>query len=219
MLNSLRLFTLAKILFTSFYQDKNPDRHQELEHCIRMNVNNANIDKIVVVLEGKREDFPVLNYSDRIEVIEAQRPTFRQFFELANLYCTQDDIAIISNTDIYFDNSIKDIDRINWTVPTCLALSRWHYHNGGNIVLHNEKYSQDVWIFKGKIRQMQYADFYMGIAGCDNRIAYEILQSGYHVINPAHTIRCIHYHMSEIRNYSPDERIPKPYYPVPVIAI
>jgi len=156
---------MSKILFTSFYQDRNPERHKELEHCIRMNVNNAHIDKIVVVLEGKRENFPVLNYSDRIEVIEAQRPTFRQFFELANLYCGPDDIAIISNTDIYFDGSLKDLDRINWT-STCLALSRWHYQNGGNIVLHNEKYSQDVWIFKGKIRQMQYADFYMGIAGC-----------------------------------------------------
>lgn len=217
-LNSLRLSTLAKILFTSFYQDRNPIRHKELEHCIRMNVNNAEIDKIIVVLEGRKEDFPVLNYSDRIEVIEAQRPTFNQFFKLANALCGPDDIAIISNTDIYFDTSLKELDRIAWQSPTCVALSRWHYNEGGNIVLHNEKFSQDVWIFKGPIRQMQWADFYMGIRGCDNRIAYEILTAGYHVINPAQSIRCIHYHMSESRNYG-DEVVPKPYYPIPVTAL
>lgn len=210
---------MAKILFTSFYQDRNPIRQKELEHCMRMNVNNANIDKIVVVLEGSKADFPVLNYTDRIEVIEAQRPTFRQFFELANLLCQPDDIAIISNTDIYFDITLKELDRINWSAPICVALSRWHHREDGNIVLHNEKYSQDVWIFKAPIRAMEYSDFFMGIAGCDNRIAYEIHKAGYHVINPAQTIRCIHYHMSEIRNYSMDERIPKPYMPVMVTAL
>ncbi len=207
---------MAKILFTSFYQDRNPDRHAELEHCIRMNVNNARIDKIVVILEGKKENFPVLNYSDRIEVIEAIRPTFRQFFELANLYCNDEDIAIIANTDIYFNETLRELDRIDWS-RTAVALSRWHYLNG-NIILHNEKYSQDVWIFKGKIRPMEYADFYMGIRGCDNRIAYEIYKAGYEVLNPAHTIQAIHYHQTEIRNYG-DEVVPKPYYPVQVVAI
>lgn len=210
---------MSKILFTSFYQDRNPIRQAELEHCMRMNVNNANIDKIVVVLEGKCEDFPVLNYTDRIEVIEAQRPTFRQFFDLANLLCKQGDIAIISNTDIYFDTTIKELDRVVWHLPMCVALSRWHQHENGQIILHNEKYSQDVWIFKTPILNMQYADFYMGIAGCDNRIAYEIHKAGYHLINPSQTIRSIHYHMSEVRNYSMDERIPKPYLPVPVTAL
>lgn len=157
---------MSKILFTSFYQDRNPIRQKELEHCMRMNVNNANIDKIVVVLEGSKADFPVLNYTDRIEVIEAQRPTFRQFFELANLLCQPDDIAIISNTDIYFDTTLKELDRINFAAPICVALSRWHHREDGNIILHNEKYSQDVWIFKAPIRAMEYADFFMGIAGC-----------------------------------------------------
>lgn len=210
---------MSKILFTSFYQDRNPIRQKELEHCIRMNVNNANIDKIVVVLEGSKEDFQVLNYTDRIEVIEARRPTFNEFFKLANIVCQPGDIAIISNTDIYFDGTLKEIDRIHWDVPLCVALSRWHQHEDGRIVLHNEKFSQDVWAFKTPIRPMEYADFFMGIAGCDNRIAYEIHKAGYHLINPAHSIRCIHYHMSEIRNYSMDERIPKPYLPVPLMAI
>lgn len=156
---------MNKILFTSFYQDRNPERHKELEHCIRMNVNNAEIDRIVVVLEGKKEDFPVLNYPDRIEVIEVVRPTFKQFFELVNVMCKPGDLAIISNTDIYFNQTLKELDRINWEAPICVALSRWHYLNG-NIILHNEKYSQDVWIFKAPIAPMGYADFYMGIRGC-----------------------------------------------------
>lgn len=202
---------MAKILFTSFYLDSKPERQRELEHCIRMNVNNIHIDKMVVILEGKKEDFPVLNYP-KIEVIEAPRPTFKQFFELANVICSDEDIAIISNTDIYFDNTLELLNGYNMS-GRCLALSRWHYNDDHRIILHNEQYSQDVWIFKGKIRPMEYCDFYMGIRGCDNRIAYEIYKAGYHVINPAHSIKCIHYHMTEIRNYG-DELIPKPYYPI-----
>jgi hypothetical protein len=186
---------MANILFTSFYLDKKPERQRELEHCIRMNVNNIHIDKMVVLLEGKKEDFPVLNY-DKIHVLEVPRPTFKQFFELANVMALKD---------------------INWH-NRCLALSRWHYNDNHQVILHNEQYSQDVWIFKGKIRPMEYCDFYMGIRGCDNRIAYEIYRAGYHVINPAHSIRCIHYHMTEIRNYD-DTVIPKPYYPIPVTTL
>lgn len=204
---------MAKILITSFYLDKKPERQRELEHCIRMNVNNSHIDKMIVILEGKKEDFPVLNY-DKILVIEAPRPTFKQFFELANLMTSENDIVMISNTDIYFNETLSLLDGVDWH-NKCLALSRWHYNDNHQIILHNEQYSQDVWIFKGKIAPMSYCDFYLGQRGCDNRIAYEIYKAGYNVINPAHSIQCIHYHMTEIRNYG-DEVIPKPYYPIPV---
>lgn len=207
---------MAKILITSFYQDKNPTRHSELEHCMKCNLANPHIDSIVVFLEGKEADFHVLN-DPKIVVIESPRPTFQKFFETANQISGDNDILIIANTDIYFDESIKILPQIKMD-NVALALSRWHYYSSDRIELYNEKFSQDVWIFKGKIKPIEFCNFFMGIRGCDNRIAYELKKAGYAVFNPAKTIRSIHYHMSEVRNYGP-EIIPKPYWPLPVISI
>jgi len=56
------------------------------------------------------------------------------------------------------------------------------------------------------------------VHNCDNRIAHEISIAGYIMQNPAKTIRTIHYHLSESRNY--DLRtIPKPYLPVEVTEL
>ncbi len=204
---------MARILFTSFYQDHNPVRQRELELCVTMNLKNIHIDKIYIFLEGKKEDFKILN-NPKIEIIESIRPTYKMFFELANLVVGAEDLSIISNTDIFFDNTLDQIN-INKMNGKCLALSRYHYGPTGEIVLHHEKYSQDVWIFKGKIKPIEYCDFHMGIRGCDNRIAYEIHKAGYLMKNPALSIRTIHYHISESRNY--DLRaIPKPYLPVEI---
>lgn len=205
-----------KILFTSFYQDRNPVRQKELELCIVMNIRNEYIDKIYVFLEGKKEDFKVLEH-EKIVVIESPRPTYRMFFNKANEICTENDYAIISNTDIFFDDTLKYLDKVNMN-SKCLALSRYHYHSNGQMILHNEKFSQDVWIFKGKIKPIVYCDFYMGIRGCDNRIAYEIHIAGYVMQNPAKTIRTIHYHISESRNYDLTT-IKKPYLPVEVTEL
>lgn len=207
---------MAKILFTSFYQDRNPVRQKELELCIIMNVQNQYIDKMYIFLEGSRDDFKVLHH-EKIVVIESARPTYRMFFDKANEVCTENDYPILANTDIFFDDTIRLLDKVNMN-SKCLALSRYHYHSNGNIVLHNERFSQDVWIFKGKIKPVHYCDFFMGIRGCDNRIAYEIQQAGYLMQNPAKTIRTIHYHISESRNYDL-KAIPKPYLPVEVTEL
>lgn len=54
------------------------------------------------------------------------------------------------------------------------------------------------------------------VHNCDNRIAHELQQAGYLVLNPSKSIRCIHYHVSEQRNYNravrnADTVVPPPY--------
>lgn len=200
-----------KILWTSFYQDKNPARHAELEHCIRMNIQNPFIDEIRIALEGNPDDFPLLKH-EKIKLMLLPRATFRMFFNLMNETTGPDDISILSNTDIFFDHTLALLDAF-LDGNTCFALSRWHTFPDGRVELHNERFSQDVWIFRGHVRHMAYCDFFLGIRGCDNRIAYEILQAGYKVVNPSMSIKAIHYHMSEIRNYG-KEFIKQPYHPV-----
>lgn len=205
---------MARILYTSYYKDKNEARQAELLECLDRNIKCKWIDHVVILLEGKAEEFDIPK-SDKIKIVECKRPTYRDFFDLANAVSKEGDYSIIANSDIYFDRSIRLIRMVDMS-NTCIALSRWHYYNKKRIELHNEQYSQDVWIFRGKIKPVGYCDFTLGIAGCDNRIAHELARAGYKMFNPAKDIKTIHLHVTEVRNYNQNHRIQKPYLPVPV---
>jgi hypothetical protein len=198
-------------LYTSFYQDKNPIRQNELLFCLNKNIENPLIDNIYLLVEGNVK----LPKSDKLIIIKSNRPTYRDFFDLVNvtvLFSNQ--ISIIANTDIYFNETLSALDLHD---RQCIALSRWDKRKDG-LRLHNERYSQDTWIFKGKIRNVRFCDFYLGIPGCDNRIAYELNRAGYRLFNPAYSIQSIHYHQSDLHNYDHNTpKIPKPYLYVNII--
>lgn len=198
-------------LFTSLYQDKNPVRHEELLFCLNKNINNEFIDKIYLLVEGD----VMVPQSKKIIAIQSKRPTYRDFFELINKTVkSENEVSIVANTDIYFNDTLVHLDLMP---RQCIALSRWDYKQGG-LKLHNERYSQDTWIFKGKIRNVRFCDFNLGIPGCDNRIAYELNRAGYRLINPATKIQSIHYHQSDLHNYNDlTPKVPKPYLYVNVI--
>lgn len=192
-------------LYTSFYQDKNPVRQKELLYCLIKNIENPLIDNIYLLVEGQVE----LPKSDKLIIVNSKRPTYRDFFDFVNsTVLSANQISIIANTDIYFNHTLSALDLHD---RQCIALSRWDKRKEG-LRLHNEKYSQDSWIFKGKIRNVRFCDFYLGIPGCDNRIAYELNRAGYRMFNPANKIQSIHYHQSDLHNYDcTTTKIPKPY--------
>lgn len=200
-------------LYTSFYEDKKAERHAEILHCLRNNVDNPLIDEIVLLCEGSIPP-PEIRNCKKVTINIGGRPTYQDFFNLINLRHSHFDISIVANTDIYFDESLS---KINMNNATCLALSRWDIKPEG-AVLHNEKFSQDVWIFQGKVKPVKYATFNLGIPGCDNRIAWELYRAGYKLLNPAHSIKCYHYHPSDLHTYHDENGenikylyIPKPY--------
>jgi hypothetical protein len=198
-------------LYTSYYQDKDPKRQKELLYCLKKNIENPLINNIFLIVEGEVK----LPINGKLIIIEANRPTYRNFFDLINDTVTSpNDISILANTDIYFNDTLQLIDLRE---KQCIALSRWDKRKDG-LRLHNERYSQDTWIFKGKIRNVRFCDFFMGIPGCDNRIAYELNRAGYRLVNPAYSIQSIHYHQSDLHNYDHNTpKIPKPYLYVNII--
>lgn len=197
-------------LFTSIYTDKSPIRQKELIYCLNKNIDNAYINKIYLFVDG----FVELPESDKLVKIEFQRPTYRDFFNLIDRTVTsREDISIVANTDIYFNHTLSNLTLYE---RQCIALSRWDDKIGG-LKLHNERFSQDVWIFRGKMRNVNFCDFYLGIPGCDNRIAYELHSAGYALYNPASRIQAIHYHRSDLHNYDGRTlKIQRPYLFIPV---
>lgn len=174
-------------LFVQYYQQDNPERQKELDACSKLNHSLKHFNK-------------VFSLTDRL--------TYKQIFELTNEY--PDCINVIANSDIYFNETIL-FSRF-MREDDCYALSRWDYQENGLAVLFDRKDSQDAWVFNGAVK-VKGGEFFMGIPGNDNRIAWEIKNSGYNVLNPSKTIHAIHLHLSNHRTYNnKTERISEPYY-------
>ena len=182
-------------LFTTYYNEKNSERDDELKECLNINSKLEAINNIYALSEIEKDDFLLNNDINVIRIFE--RPTFNKFFDSINEVTSNDDINVISNSDIYFDESLNRLNEINLT-NFCFALTRWDVWNDGRARLTEISESQDCWIFKGKINIIN-ANIKIGIPGCDNRLAYEIKEAGYNLTNPSISIRAYHLHISEYR--------------------
>lgn len=185
-------------LFVSNYKFGDPVREAEIDECLKINRSSGLFSEIIVF---------------------NNRPKYNDFFREAAHY--PDDINILANSDIYFNETIKHVREMGEN--ECYCITRWE-EDGDSIVRFKEKHeynngakeawSQDVWVIRGKAKSV-YGDFYLAIPGCDNRIAHEFLMARYTVKNPCEKIQCIHKHKSHERNYKIEkgymERIPPPY--------
>jgi len=199
-------------LFVQYYKDKNPARHEEIVSCLRKNIDNKFIDRIFLLTDI---DFHIVD--DKIRIIDySGRATYNDFFNAISTYATDDDINIISNSDIYFNQTIEEALRVHPNMS--YGLSRWDSDAEGKLTHYSHVDSQDCWIFKGHVRSVAGA-FCLGKLGCDNRIAWEIKKAGYHLLNPSKTIQACHIHLSGVRNWSranKEDTIPPPYYVIPI---
>lgn len=178
-------------LFTNYYQDKNPIRQKEIDHCLMKNLCNISLNTIVI------------NSQDRL--------TFKFFFDRINLVSSDSDVNIVANSDIYFDHTIDIVEKMG--PEQCYALSRWDVTIDGSAKHYISADSQDTWIFKGKIKSNLFSDFNLGYRGCDNRLAFELNKAGYKVTNPSVTIKSYHVQNSNVRNYNMTDQflVPGPY--------
>ena len=189
-------------LFINYFDHKDRQRRKEIEYCLELNEANKHIKNIIVVNRGNRA-------------------TFGEFFQLMRPY--KNDVNIIANLDIWFDETIKLADTI---LPmTCYALTRWE-QLGNKIIPFADRHgkrvpaawSQDAWIFRGapnptgfdsvkavdlNTRKNVQIPFGMGIAGCDNKLAAMLTERQYTVLNPSYSIRAVHVHKSNGREYPP----------------
>lgn len=194
-------------LFVNWYKPENLDRQKELLFCLVRNLSNEYINQIFLF----GSDLPEIN-NPKLKLISSERLTFLQLFQLMNYYRTDNNtISILSNADIYFDYSLKSLSNNNFH-NSVYCLSRYDIINKNlDVKFINRNDSQDSWIFQGKIKNID-ANFFLGVRGADNKIAYLLKVNGYRVLNPSLSIRSFHYHLSNHRpsNYN-SNIIPKPY--------
>ena len=187
-------------LYVSYYKDKINERNLELEQCLLGNLTNAAVDNVYLLAENtppKR-----FRTNSKVTVIPHKRPTFTNFFNIVNDTTGAKDLNIVVNSDIYLPDNIADIHP-HVSMDTVACMSRWELQSDGSLVQARGPRgdSQDAWMWRGKIREVDYSDFNLGVLGCDNRIAWEFMNVGYRLINPCETFKITHVHNSKVRNY------------------
>ncbi len=190
-------------LFTTWYEEKLADRRSEYAWCLQQNLNSSFISKVFILDESR--DTALLNDRTCVRPVES-RPTFADFFAWINEVAGESDLSIIANTDIAIDDNLRVLNKFSWPEMTAMALSRWDALDNGTVRLFEHGDSQDCWLFRGRIEGVA-GRFPLGVYDCDNKIAWELQQAGYRVINPSLGLRIHHHHQSGYRSY---ERRPRP---------
>lgn len=205
------------ILITSFYLSNNIERNNELKKCLIKNYENTYIEKIYL-LNNKIYNLDFINDSNKNKkiiqiIINNNNNYILKYNDAINFINNQfkNQICILSNSDIYFDNSLSKINNIDFN--TVYALLRYDEDYSGNKkifqrfdIARND--SQDSWIFKSPLHiDLNKIDFQFGILGCDNIFAYILNQSNIILKNPAYDIISTHVHNSDYRTYELDNRL------------
>ena len=196
-------------MLTAFYEDAAPARREELLECVRRNVADETIEEIHLFLEeALSPEARSALAAPKVRLVEhGGRATFRELFDHANANLAGCRIAI-ANADIYFDGSLARLGGYDLS-NELLCLSRWNVESNGSAWLFEHPDSQDAWIFEAPIRPFS-CDFHLGLPACDNRVAWEAAQAGLVVSNPARSLRAYHLHLSHVRRYGEEQRLPGP---------
>jgi mannosyltransferase OCH1-like enzyme len=199
---NLNTNSTRKILLTQLYNPNDSFRLKEILDCLKINVNNDNIDEIHLFVENKN-DYELINNIDKKKikfVLTNNRLKYKTVFDYTN-NLNKSDIYILSNSDIYFDDTLKNLDNLNFN-NLFLSLTRINETvNKKNNFKHqpNSAGSQDVWIWKGKLnisddKIYNNDGITMGIGGCDLKLNYIIENSGYNLKNYCKLVNCFHKH-------------------------
>jgi hypothetical protein len=155
-------------------------------------------DKIVQVVIGRR-----LLYKDMIDYIQTEPPGY----------------VVIANSDILFDKSLGELRKSSIHKLRILYAQLRHEYDAESpelsAIASACSDAQDVWIFHSNHKIIpdcqRSLQFPMGIPGCDNKMVHIANLLGFKVANEPRRIRCFHDHTSNVRSYTSENRIPRPY--------
>lgn len=202
------------VLIQQYFNHHTPARQEEFNKCLLENIKNPFIDKIVLLIE----DGTTAPIHPKIAAINIhKRMTFADAMRWAKDNLAENIYFIIANLDIYFDDTLAELYDISMR-STCLALLRHDVGiDGTRKIFGPRPDSQDAWIFQLPLPDAVNVEdpawnITLGYPGCDNSIAYELVQHRFMVANPAHSINVLHIHNTAIRNYTVDNVVIRPKY-------
>ena len=202
---------MRRVLLTNAYWEKNEKRWAEYASALHRNIDSGLFAEIHIQVEGwypPSNDFAV-DYSIKglSQVKVWLRPwgrmTYADWFMFRRNLGNIDDLHVLANADIYFDDTLKLLDK--YKLPeTLLCLSRQNVNaDGTTSPVTNPALSQDAWIWQGRMCKSLRCDWPLGEIGCDSRVARVAQEADLLVLNPSLSINALHLHESGVRNYGP----------------
>jgi hypothetical protein len=209
-------------LITQFFRHSDHARFEEIKECLRRNCACPYIDHIVLLNEADlsrhwtgmhKKGHRLMPGSEKItQVMIHKRLSYADFLKYVKESVPANTYTVLCNADIYFEDSLTDLYRINMT-DRMMGLLRWDVNEAGDAEIFGPRAdSQDAWIFLSNTIQSrpwkkETYNFQLGQPGCDNAFAGHILRQGIVLCNPALTFKSFHLHQSGVRNYSKQDYI------------
>jgi hypothetical protein len=188
------------ILFCQFFKST-PEVESHNIYCLYKNLNNQFIDQVVLFVE---KDSGFLNIFDKklhIKEIES-RLSYEIWYEYA-LKEYPDAIKVLSNSDIFFDETISKLKKTSkWNDDILYCSSRKDITKDGLLLDSRECYdkkspqiifelSQDCWIFKNKLKKFD-KNYFLGYFNCDSKLRLSAASNEIKMVNLYEHINCIH---------------------------
>jgi hypothetical protein len=219
------------ILVYQYFKVKNNDseyqnrRQNEIDLCLIKNNNNKYINEIHLLVE-ELYDLSFIDTTKIKQIVINKRLSYQDAFEYYNINLSNQ-ICILSNADIYYDDSLNILKYVNFNFKTVLCLTRYEdnlenelkllcgmeYDYTKNKIIKGIKqfkpsiWTQDCWIWKDNQINIKNCDFYLGIPGCDNHIVYLFTNNNFNIYNPSKLI-CSN-HIDILRNKNTEYGIEK----------
>lgn len=204
------------VLIQQFYKSSSKARNKELQKCLRKNLENELIDEILLFTEGNNLEIPVDKKIKQIPI--KTRLSYANCIDAIQRIVGAGKLVVFANADIYLDDSWKAL----WSVKmkdVFLALLRWEEGTDGKepTLFGPRNDSQDTWVIHSdsvlsKEWNLSAFNIPFGKAGCDNAILVEFLRNKFKIINPAMSLKTIHVHASDVRNYEKTDIVDRPVY-------
>ena len=186
------------ILITQYYKCKTKERQKELESCLQINIHNKYISKIILLSE---KELPSYLCHEKVKVIDRKsRSTFGDMFKASNDY--KGEICIIANSDIYFDDSLKFVYKLDLT-SAFLTPCRYNVREDGSYYKPKRRGGGvDAWFFKSPTG-LENINIMVGALACDQRLNHVIWKRGYELYNCYEELKIYHLHLVDEHNYLP----------------
>ncbi len=205
------------VLIQQFYVAPNRERHAENVECLRRNIENDAIDRIVLLNEREYSPYELgIGASIPGKLIQEVIGHRLTYADAARYARGQNVFVVLSNADIFFDASVANVRRSGLkTGRRVLCQLRYEFEPGkpldrcmpfgassGFICQPN---SQDTWIWHSGHSvpdELEGAfSLALGTPGCDNAVAHRFGLAGFERLNLPGWVRTYHYHASDMRSH------------------
>jgi hypothetical protein len=212
-------------LITSFFKGTyKKKRVDELFDCLRRNLRNPAFEAVHIMWEdvNPRLEFKDLTEEENNRLVTMKtlnQPTYSKFFTYSNVMLERGSIAIIANSDLYFDRSITALkfgapgNQSNWR--SAMALSRRHAPECGERNDWRGTYdlcehyigSHDAFVFAPPVPAwiLKETKHTQNHFGAENIVVWAFLWSKNfkgHVTNPCQRVHAYHLHCVPERHYT-----------------